>query len=117
MGILNTDRTLRSNQMVFELRRDAAKYAAFKADLEATMEAYGLSDEERVAWRQVDIATLARLGVHPYFLPQISRLFKGGDYNHNDSDAARLYAEKMGIAANAGSASGASSASSTSGKA
>ncbi len=38
------------------------------------------------------------MGVHPYFLPQISRLFKGGEYNHNDSEAALLYAEKMGIA-------------------
>ncbi len=102
MGILNTDRTLRSNQMVFELRREPEKYAAFKADLEATMKAFGLSDAERVAWRNVDIAELARLGVHPYFLPQISRLIKGGDYNHNDSDAARLYAEKMGIAASGG---------------
>jgi hypothetical protein len=102
MGIQDTDRTLRSNQMVFELRRDADKYAAFKADLEGTMAAFGLSEAERVAWRVVDIAALARLGVHPYFLPQISRLFKGGDYNHNDSDAARLYAEKMGIAAAGG---------------
>ena len=32
-------------------------------------------------------------------LPQISRLFKGGQYNHNDSEAAQLYAQKMGIAA------------------
>ena len=102
MGILNTDRTLRSNQMVFELRREPAKYAAFKADLEGTMAAFGLSEAERTAWRNVDIAELARLGVHPYFLPQISRLFKGGDYNHNDSDAARLYAEKMGIASAGG---------------
>jgi hypothetical protein len=102
MGILNTDRTLRSNQMVFELRREPEKYAAFKADLEGTMAAFGLSEAEREAWRKVDIAELARLGVHPYFLPQISRLFKGGDYNHNDSDAARLYAEKMGIASSGG---------------
>ena len=102
MGILNTDRTLPSNQMVFELRRDAAKYAAFQADLEGTMEAFGLGEEERSAWRDIDIAALGRLGVHPYFLPQISRLFKGGDYNHNDSAAARLYAEKMGIAPSGG---------------
>ena len=47
MGILNTDRTLPSNRMVFELRRDAEKFAAFKADLEATMQAYGLGDAER----------------------------------------------------------------------
>lgn len=97
MGIQNVDRTLPSNQMVFDLRRDADKYRLFQADIERVMQDYGLTDEERVAWRSMDIARLAEMGVHPYFLPQISRLFKGGGYNHNDSDAARLYAEKMGI--------------------
>jgi hypothetical protein len=97
MGIRDTDRTLPSNRMVFELRRDAAKYAAFKADLEGTMASFGLSEAEREAWREIDLPALAAMGVHPYFLPQISRLFKGGDYNHNDSEAAQLYAQKMGL--------------------
>ena len=97
MGIQNVDRTLPSNQMVFELRRDADKYRLFQADIERVMQDFGLTEEERTAWRAMDIARLAELGVHPYFLPQISRLFKGGGYNHNDSEAARLYAEKMGI--------------------
>lgn len=99
MGIRDTDRTLPSNRMVFELRRDEQAYALFKRDLEASMAHYGLSGEEKRAWREIDLQALARLGVHPYFLPQVSRLFKGGGYNHNDSDAARLYAEKMKIAA------------------
>jgi hypothetical protein len=103
MGIRDTDRTLASNQMVFELRRDAQAFAAFKRDLEASMTHYGLSEEEKRAWRETDLATLARLGMHPYFLPQVSRLFKGGGYNHNDSEAARLYARKMKIAAADGS--------------
>jgi len=98
MGIRDTDRTLPSNRMVFELRRDEQAYALFKRDLEASMAHYGLSDEEKRAWREVDLAALARMGVHPYFLPQVSRLFKGGNYNHNDSEAALLYAEKMKIA-------------------
>jgi hypothetical protein len=97
MGIRDTDRTLPSNRMVFELRRDAAKYAAFKADLEGTMASFGLGEAERRAWREIDLPALAAMGVHPYFLPQISRLFKGGDYNHNDSEAAQLYAQKMGL--------------------
>jgi hypothetical protein len=97
MGIRDTDRTLPSNRMVFELRRDAGKYAAFRQDLEGTMAAFGLSEAERQAWRDIDLPRLAAMGVHPYFLPQISRLFKGGDYNHNDSEAAQLYATKMGI--------------------
>ncbi|MCB5363460.1 hypothetical protein H0484_06830 [Pusillimonas sp. CC-YST705] len=97
MGIQNVDKTLPSNQMVFDLRRDADKYHLFQQDIERVMQDYGLTQEERMAWRGMDISRLAELGVHPYFLPQISRLFKGGGYNHNDSDAARLYAEKMGI--------------------
>jgi hypothetical protein len=97
MGIRDTDRTLPSNRMVFELRRDADKYAAFRKDLEGTMAAFGLSEAERQAWRDIDLPKLAAMGVHPYFLPQISRLFKGGDYNHNDSEAAQLYATKMGL--------------------
>jgi hypothetical protein len=98
MGIRDTDRTLPSNRMVFELRRDPEAFALFRRDLEASMQHYGLTDEEKQAWREVDLSTLARLGMHPYFLPQVSRLFKGGGYNHNDSDAARLYAQKMNIA-------------------
>ena len=97
MGIRDTDRTLPSNQMVFELRRDPQAFAAFQRDLEASMTHYGLSAEEKQAWRETDLATLARLGMHPYFLPQVSRLFEGGAYNHNSSRAAQLYAEKMGV--------------------
>jgi hypothetical protein len=99
MGIRDTDRTLPSNRMVFELRRDPQAYSEFKRDLDASMARFGLAEDEKRAWREVDLAALARLGLHPYFLPQVSRLFKGGGYNHNDSDAARLYAEKMNIAA------------------
>jgi len=98
MGIQDTDRTLPSNRMVFELRRDPQRYQQFQQDIEASMNHYGLTQPEREAWRNMDISRLAGMGVHPYFLPQISRLFKGGGYNHNDSEAAQLYAEKMGIA-------------------
>ncbi|VCU72147.1 Aromatic-ring-opening dioxygenase LigAB, LigA subunit [Pigmentiphaga humi] len=98
MGIRDTDKTLPSNRMVFELRRDEQKYQAFRQDMEASMSSFGLGEDEKCAWRAMDIEALGKLGVHPYFLPQISRLFKGGARNHNDSDAARLYAEKMGLA-------------------
>jgi len=95
MGIMQTDRTLPSNRMIFEVRRDAAKLARFRSDLEGLMREYGLSEEEKRAFRTVDIKGLAELGVHPYFLPQVTRLFKGAGYNHNQSEAAQLYAEKM----------------------
>jgi hypothetical protein len=95
MSILNTDKTLPANKLIFEVRRDAHKRERFRSDLEGLMRDYGLSEEEQRALREIDIRRLGELGMHPYFLPQVTRLFKGAGYNHNESEAARLYAEKM----------------------
>ncbi len=95
MSILKTDRTLPANKMIFEVRRDPALRARFAADLDGLMREYGLSETEMDALRKADLKRLAELGMHPYFLPQVSRLFKGAGYNHNESEAAQLYAEKM----------------------
>jgi hypothetical protein len=92
MGIADVNKSLASNRMVFELRRDEAALGRFRADFEGTLAAYGLSEAEKAAWRERDIGALGRLGVHPYFLPQIARLFRGGAHNHNRSAAAQLYA-------------------------
>lgn len=95
MGILDTDKTLPANTLIFEVRRDPKLRERFAGDLEGLMSDYGLSAAEKKALREIDLQALASLGMHPYFLPQVSRLFKGAGYNHNESDAARLYAEKM----------------------
>ncbi len=95
MGILDTDRTLPTNTLIFEVRRDRKLLERFANDLEGLMADYGLSDAEKKALREVDLRKLADLGLHPYFLPQVSRLFKGTGYNHNESAAAQLYASKM----------------------
>jgi hypothetical protein len=95
MSILNTDRTLPANKMIFEVRRDPALRERFRADLEGLMRDYGLSQDEKDALRRADIKRLGELGMHPYFLPQVARLFKGAQYNHNESDAAQLYAKTM----------------------
>ena len=95
MSILNTDKTLPANKLVFEVRRDAAKHERFRTDLDGMMRDYGLSPEEQKALREVDLKKLGELGLHPYFLPQVARLFRGAGYNHNESAAALLYAEKM----------------------
>ena len=95
MGILDTDRTLPTNTLIFEVRRDRKLVERFASDLEGLMSDYGLSAEEKKALREVDLRKLADLGLHPYFLPQVSRLFKGTGYNHNESAAAQLYASKM----------------------
>ena len=54
-------------------------------------------DAEKRALREVDLPALSAMGMHPYFLPQVSRLFKGAGYNHNQSEAAQLYAQRMGV--------------------
>ena len=95
MSIFDTDKTLSANRLVFDVRRDAALRQRFATDLDGLMRDYGLSEAEQRALREIDIRRLAELGMHPYFLPQVTRLFKGAGYNHNDSEAARLYAEKM----------------------
>jgi hypothetical protein len=95
MGLDNLDRTLASNHLVFDLRRDRALRQRFQQNMEPVMEEYTLTEDERAAWRNEDIAWFARAGVHPYFLPQISRLFHGTAYNHNDSKAALVYARHM----------------------
>ncbi|MCY4360976.1 MAG: hypothetical protein OXE42_02140 [Gammaproteobacteria bacterium] len=95
MGIMNTDRTLPSNRMVFEVRRSPEMYERFTRDLEQIMAVYGLSEEEKAAWREENIGQLAELGVHPYFLPQISRLFHGVAHNHNESEACKAYARHL----------------------
>jgi len=48
------------------------------------MREHGRSEDEKRAWRALDIKRLGDLGVHPYFLPQVTRLFKGAGYDHND---------------------------------
>ena len=95
MGIADTRRDLPANRMIFEVRRDPEKFAAFPDDLEVVMERYGLSEAEREAFRHIDLKSLAELGVHPYFLPQVSRLFHGTGYNHNRSTAAQAYGRSV----------------------
>jgi hypothetical protein len=95
MSILNTDRTLPANKLVFEVRRDPALRARFASDLEGLMRDYALSEAEKDALRKADLKRLGKLGMHPYFLPQVTRLLKGAGHNHNESAAAQLYAEKM----------------------
>lgn len=95
MGIANTKHKLPANRMIFDVRRNHALYANFAKDLEKIMETYGLSERERQAFRDRDIKCLGELGLHPYFLPQVSRLFHGGTYNHNDSPSAKAYGRSI----------------------
>ena len=91
MSISDVIRTLPSNKMVFDVRRDMALVRRWKDDLEGLMAEYGLSEEERDAFRREDLKKMADLGVHPYFLTQITRLFHGSARNNQSSAAAQAY--------------------------
>lgn len=87
---------LPSNRLVYEVRRDNAVWPHFAEHVEAIMERYGLSDEEKQAWRSIDLPKLAALGMHPYFLPQVTRLMRGSAQNHSNSPAALAYRSAFG---------------------
>lgn len=90
------DPDLPSNRLIFEIRRDPALYTGFAERMEEVMEEYELSEAERAAWRKVDVVMLGELGVHPYFLPQVTRLVHGSAGNDSKSDAAQAYKKAFG---------------------
>lgn len=87
---------LPSNRMIFEVRRDNSVWPYFQERLEALMMQYGLSEEEKDAFRNVDVRRLGELGVHTYFLPQVTRLIHGSAGNHSKSAAAEAYRKSFG---------------------
>ncbi len=95
MGIIDVKPALASNRLVFDIRRNKALMDEFHRDVDAVFARYHLTDAEVAAWKALNLQALGALGLHPYFLPQIARIFKGGAYNHNNSEAARLYAKTM----------------------
>lgn len=93
MGVRDTNRLLPSNRLVFDLRIDAELRRRFKDpdQFEAVLEEYHLSDDEKMLMREHDVGRIGELGLHPYMLPQLTRLFYGTSHNTNDSAAARHY--------------------------
>ena len=90
------DPDLPSNHMIFEVRRDNSVWPHFKDNLESLMEQYGLTEPEKAAFRDVDVKRLGELGVHMYFLPQITRLFHGAQKNTSKSAAAQAFRKSFG---------------------
>lgn len=95
MSLDNFRRTLPSNRMVFDVRRDTRLVDRFRSDLDGLMEDYALSPEEREAFRTQDLKRMLALGVHPFFLTQITRLFHGSAHNHQGSAAIQAYRKAL----------------------
>jgi hypothetical protein len=95
MSISDVVRTLPANKMIFDVRRDMRLVARWKTDLEGLMAEYGLSEAEKEAFRNEDLKRMADLGVHPYFLTQVTRLYHGSARNHQASAAAQAYIKAL----------------------
>ena len=67
----------------------------FQEDLEGLMRDYRLSEEEKEAFRSQDLKKMAALGLHPYFLTQVTRLFHGSARNDKNSAAAQAYIKAL----------------------
>src|SRR5438093_12846212 len=85
------DKTLRLNEMMFHVRRDASLRARWLTDLEGIAREFGLSREEYEAVRDKDVRRLHDIGVHQYYVPQILRLFYGAAANTNSHPALEAY--------------------------
>ena len=85
------DKTLPTNAMMYQVRKDPALRARWKTDLEGLARQFGLSREEYEAIRDKDPKRMMDLGVHQYYVPQILRLFFGAAHNSNASAALECY--------------------------
>jgi protocatechuate 4,5-dioxygenase alpha chain len=86
------DKTLPTNELMFELRRDGRLRARLVSDLEGVAREFGLSQAEVDAIRAKDPRRLMELGVHQYYVPQLLRVFFGAAHNTNASAALECYA-------------------------
>lgn len=85
------DKTLPTNVMMYQVRKDPALRARWLSDLEGLAREFKLSREEYDAIRAQDPKRLMDLGVHQYYVPQILRLFFGAAHNSNASAALECY--------------------------
>ena len=90
-NVESCDKTLRINEMMFHVRKDAALRERWNHDLEGIAREFGLTPAEYEALRDRDVRRLNDMGVHQYYIPQILRLFYGAGANANTSAVIDAY--------------------------
>jgi hypothetical protein len=96
MGLEHFDPLLRSHRMVLALKRDTALRHRFEQDEDGVAAEFGLTPAERDAIRARDFRALYELGLHPYYLSQLSRLIFGtAAESRGASEAARALVESF----------------------
>lgn len=88
MALEYFDPCLRTNDLVQDLKWDLDLLERFEADERAVLEAYPITDAERDAILARDFRTLFTMGLHPYLLGQLARMFYGNGEKKGSSDAA-----------------------------
>lgn len=88
MSLEYLDTSLVTNDLIQDLKWDRGLRDRFTADLELILTDYALTPAELAALREQDFGALYRLGVHPYLLSQLSRLYRGTEEQAGSSAAA-----------------------------
>lgn len=62
-----------AQKFIFQIKKDDDLKRRFKADAEAALSAFPLSEEERRVLKSGDLVALYRMGVHPLLLAPYAR--------------------------------------------
>lgn len=88
MSLEYLDSSLVTNDFIQDLKWDQSLRERFASDPDRVLTDYALTPAELTALREQDFGALYRLGVHPYLLSQLARLYRGTDEKAGSSAAA-----------------------------
>lgn len=95
MSLKNFDSTLKTHDLVQDLKWDEDLRKEFEADESAVLARHNLTEAERRAIEQRDFRALYDMGVHPYMLAQLARLVFGNAERAGTSMAAQALVESL----------------------
>lgn len=85
-----------TNDLVIDLKRDAALRKLLAEDEQALYDRYPLTSAERQALTARDFRALYDLGLHPYLGGQLARLFYGNAAGADATRAVRALVKSLG---------------------
>lgn len=94
--LTNFDKTSRIHRIVFECSKSFDLRERWKRDFDGLGREYGLSDVEMRALKDLDLVKLRELGVHPFYLNPIIRLFHSEDFSEFQPHAVKAFVRAYG---------------------
>lgn len=88
MSLKHFDRGLKTHELVQDIKWDRELRERWEQDMDAVLDTYDLTAQERRAIRERDFKALYDMGVHQYLLAQLARLIYGTDEKEGASRAA-----------------------------